>query len=125
MGFKMAMLGSGDPKAPDGMIIFATYEGAKLSKEQLEQQIKQSMEKQGHSQQVSERRPAETFKVKGKDVPAQVAVVKNENTNGTALQYTLTLESPSGQSRRGRHQWTGEGDRSRMGAEVPRHGEVR
>ncbi len=97
MGFKMAMLSSGDPKAPDNaMVILASFDGAKQNQEQFQRQMKDSLEKQGQSQQVSEQRPAETFKVQGKDVAAQVAVVKNQNTNAQALQYTLALDRPGG-----------------------------
>lgn len=97
MGFKMAFLSSGDPKAPSpdaAMIILASFQGGKQNQEQFQRQLKESLEKQGQSQQVAEQRPVETFKVRGKDVPSQVAVVKNENTQATALQYTLSLDGP-------------------------------
>jgi hypothetical protein len=97
MGVKMAMLSSGDPKSADAaMIVLATYQGGKMNQEQFQNQLKESLEKQGHSQQVSEQRPAETFKVKGKEVPAQVAVVQKQQTNAKAMQYTLALDGPSG-----------------------------
>jgi hypothetical protein len=98
MGVKMAMLSAGDQQhsMESGAIILATFPGGKQNQEQFQRQLKESMEKQGRSTEVSETRAAETFKVKGKDVPAQVALVKAQNSNTQLLQYTLAMDAPSG-----------------------------
>jgi hypothetical protein len=97
MGVKMAMLSAGEANNTDaGAIILATFPGGKQNQEQFQRQLQESMEKQGRSTQVSEHRPAETFKVKGKDVPAQVALVKSQNSGTQLLQYTLAMDGPGG-----------------------------
>jgi hypothetical protein len=92
MGTTSAVLSSGDASST---IVVARVPGAQGSREQFEKSFKESLEKQGHSQQVSEQRKAETFKVRGQEVTAQVAVV---GSGERSLQYTLVLEEKSGSS---------------------------
>jgi hypothetical protein len=98
MGVKFAVFGPANAQDASGAaIVLGNFPSGKQNQEQFQRQLKESMEKKGHSQEVSEQRPAETFKVRGNDVPAQVAVMSQKNNaDAKILQYILALDNTGG-----------------------------
>jgi hypothetical protein len=93
MGLKMVMLAKGDPKASEGsMIMLGSFPIGQQNQEQYQTQINESMKQQGHGQDVTEQRAPETFKVRGKDVVAQVVVAGPAKL----LRYTLNFDGGNG-----------------------------
>jgi len=66
------------------------------SRQQFEAQFKESMKKRGQVEEVAEQRKAETFKVRGQDVAAQVNVLAHQGSEVRSLQYTITLDAVPG-----------------------------
>ena len=97
MGMTSAVLVAG-PDGSGGSIVFAVIPAAQGNQEQFEKQLKASLEKQGQNQEVTEQRKAETFKVRGRDVTAQVGVVSPKGSEARSLQYTITFEGGSGKT---------------------------
>jgi hypothetical protein len=97
MGMTSAVLVAG-PDGSGGTIVFSVIPAAQGSQEQFEKQLKASLEKQGQNQEVTEQRKAETFKVRGRDVTAQVGVVSPKGSEARSLQYTITFEGGSGKT---------------------------
>ena len=97
MGMQMASLTRGTPNEQgSGMIMIASFPAGKDTQEQFRTQIDQSMKQQGQSREVSEQRPAETFKVRGQDVSAQVGVIGAKDSPARSLQYMLTIDGAPG-----------------------------
>lgn len=96
MGFKMIALGAqGD--IGKGMIMLMTVPGGKGNQEQLKAQMNANMQMQGQNQNtVSEPRPAEKFKVRGQELPAQVNLVTPKNGGTPQLQYMLAPDASNG-----------------------------
>lgn len=97
MGVKSAALAAGEGKDSNaGMIMLYQFPAGTQSREQLEKQMKDNLEKQGHTTEASESKAAETFKVRGKDVSSQVTTVTNKNSSGRMTQYMIQLEGDKG-----------------------------
>jgi len=96
MGLKMAMLMRNPTDESAGSIIIASFPAGKGSQEQFQKQIDDSMKQQGRSREVSERRPAETFKVRGKEVTAEVGLIGAKDSPSRSIQYTVIFEGEPG-----------------------------
>jgi ribosomal protein L21E len=96
-GFRTATLCSGAAGQPgNSCLVLVTMPGGRTNQEQMRAKMKENMEKQGQSQEVVEKRKAETFKVRGKDVDAGVDVTVHKGASDRMLQYTLTVDNASG-----------------------------
>jgi hypothetical protein len=97
MGVKMATLMKGAAGQPDvASIVLMAMPAGKVDPEQLRGQMRANMEKQGHSQEVVEKRKKETFKVRGKDVESSVDVTVHKGSDGRMLQYEMVLDGSGG-----------------------------
>jgi hypothetical protein len=96
MGVKMAALGTGGSDQQGAGLVLLTMPGGKANQEQLRAQMRSNMEKQGRSQEILEKRKSESFKVRGKEVDADVEVTIHKGHDERMLQYTMVLDGPTG-----------------------------
>jgi hypothetical protein len=94
-GMKSAMLvshpdGGG---AGGGIVLISMPKGAQ---EEFRKQMRSNLQKQGYGKAVSEQLPGETFRIRGRDTPAQVAILSPKDSSWNALQYTIELDGSSG-----------------------------
>lgn len=94
MGIKMAAITSG-PGADDHLM-FLAIPGGKASQDDLQRQMRQAMKKRGEDREVVEDRGHEKFKVRGKEMEAQVQLTAGKGGNGRLLQYILAVEGKAG-----------------------------
>jgi hypothetical protein len=94
MGVKMAALmadgGAG------GSIMLVTMPGGKANQEQLRQQMRANLEKQGHSQEVVEKRKNDKFQVRGAEAEAGVEVIAAKGSGARMLQYMVPIDGKTG-----------------------------
>ena len=96
MGLKMAMFMKTPGDESNGSLMIGSFPSGGQSREQFQAQIQQNMKQQGHSAEITEKRPAETFKVRGQDVTADVGLVSPKDAEVKVIQYTLTVDAASG-----------------------------
>jgi hypothetical protein len=96
MGVKMAVLGS-TSNGPYSVITLMSIPSGQNSPEQAQQQFREMMKQQGRSLgEVTEKRPDETFKVRGEDTVAEVGLIGGKDGAENALQYNLRLKGAEG-----------------------------
>jgi hypothetical protein len=97
LGWKMAVLAApGSQDLERGGIMLMSIPVA-MNTKQAEQQLKEAIKGQGGPGQdeVTEQLPAETFKVRGEDVTAQVGVTGGGDGKPRTLQYSMTFKGAS------------------------------
>jgi hypothetical protein len=94
-GMKMAVLvsHSGGGNDRGGIILISTPKGTRQAP-----QLRAYLEKRGYSNGVTERLFSETFKVRGRDAPAQVAIIALKDSSSKMRKYTIDLDGGSGDS---------------------------
>jgi hypothetical protein len=92
MGVKMAVLGAGEGGPSRAALMLMSIPAGATNTEEMQRQLEQAMKQQGQgTEEITEKRPNETFKIRGEDTVAQVGA-----GGANHIQYTLTTKGASG-----------------------------
>jgi hypothetical protein len=96
MGMKMATLESGVRGAPNNSrIMLMELSNPRADQEVVRKQMVDSMERRGGYESFLNRRPDETFQLRGADIQAQV---NSRDDKSNSVQYTLVFQGTSGKT---------------------------
>jgi len=96
MGMKMATLESGARGDPNNSrIVLMQMPNTRADQDAVRKQMIDSMERRGGYQSFLNRRPDETFRLRGADIQAQV---NSRSDKSNSVQYTLVFQGTSGKT---------------------------
>jgi hypothetical protein len=97
-GFKSAVFQAAGGPDPNAMIAIMSIPSDKADPEATRRKMDEQMKAQGQKREVVEQRADEPFKVRGKESPGKVQVMKGRDEAGRVMQYTFVTEGKAGES---------------------------